>query len=66
MYRVVTKARHHYKGLWRQLVDAGPWHPQENHAQKWAQYLSSTGLYDIVEVESNVRDPGGGFARYRM
>ncbi len=66
MYRVVTKARRQYKGMWRQWVDAGPWHPHEQHAQKWAQYLSSTGLYDIVEVESNMRNASGSPMRYRM
>lgn len=65
MYRVVTKARRQYKGKWCQIIDAGPWHPVEDWALQWATYLSSTGLYDMVEVESNLRESGGN-RRYRV
>ncbi len=64
MYRVVTKAMRQYKGKWHQVIDAGPWHPVEDRALQWANYLSSTGLYDIVEIESNMRDSGD--RRYRV
>ncbi|MDR7307453.1 hypothetical protein J2X15_002740 [Rhodoferax saidenbachensis] len=32
---------------------------------QWANYLSSTGLYDIVEIESNLRDSADS-RRYRV
>ena len=65
MFRVVTKTRRQHKGQWHQVVDAGPWHPEEDQAMRWASYLSSTGMYDVIEVESNVRGPDGN-RRYRF
>lgn len=65
MYRVVTKAMRQFKGTWQQVIDTGPWHPVEDRALQWANYLSSTGLYDIVEIESNLRDSADS-RRYRV
>lgn len=65
MYRVVTKAMRQYRGKWQQVIDAGPWHPVENRALQWANYLSATGLYDTVEIESNLRDSGSD-RRYQV
>jgi hypothetical protein len=36
-------------------IDTGPWQPLEQWARQWADYLSSTGFYDRVEVESTVK-----------
>lgn len=65
MYRIVTKTMRQYKGTWQQVIDAGPWHPVEGHALQWANYLAATGLYDSVEIESNLRDSAGG-RRYQV
>lgn len=53
MYRVVTKTLHWRDGQVRRKVDAGPWHPKEQPARTWADYLRSTGIYDTVLIESN-------------
>ncbi len=52
MYRVVTKQRVPKNGEFRRDVQAGPWQPQEEPVQRWAEYLKGTGFYDCVEVES--------------
>jgi hypothetical protein len=56
MYRVITKTLViQHKGRVR-VIDLGPWQPTENIAQKWAQYLETTGLYDSVTIQSNGQD----------
>jgi hypothetical protein len=53
MYRVVTKTVSVCaRGRIRQ-VDLGPWLPLMADANKWADYLCRTGLYDAVSVQSN-------------
>lgn len=56
MYRVVTKLHVARNGTRKVHVDTGPWHPQEQQAQQWADRFRSTGHYCAVFVESNRRD----------
>jgi hypothetical protein len=67
MYRVVTKSRHMQGGRMKWSIDAGPWQPLEQWARQWADYLGSTGFYDRVEVESNVKStPSDGMYQERQ
>jgi hypothetical protein len=53
MYRVVTNTVSVCnRGRIRQ-VDLGPWLPSMAEANRWADYLRLTGLYDAVSVQSN-------------
>lgn len=56
MYRVVTKTLQVQGEKRLRAIDAGPWQPVEKWARQWAEFLQSTGLYDVVEVESNMQD----------
>ena len=53
MYRVVTKAMVTHSGIRKREIDLGPWQPNEETANSWAQYLTATGRYDSVTVQSN-------------
>lgn len=53
MYRVVT-VQYMPTGLVRKrVVSKGPLHPDREYANRWAEYLRSTGCYYEVRVESN-------------
>jgi hypothetical protein len=54
MFRVVTKSMRWHGNQRLRAVHNDPWHPDEDKAVRWAQYLESTGNYDWVEVESNL------------
>lgn len=53
MYRVVTKTLRYHNGEWRRQIDPGPWQPSQQQAQSWADYLRSTQIYDVVEVQAS-------------
>lgn len=53
MYRVVTKSMVTQSGIRKRQIDLGPWQPYEETARSWAQYLTATGRYDSVTVQSN-------------
>lgn len=38
----------------RRTIHKGPWQPHREWALRWAEYLRATGLYDTVEIESNL------------
>jgi hypothetical protein len=40
-------------GIRKRQIDLGPWQPSEETARSWAQYLTATGRYDSVTVQSN-------------
>lgn len=53
MYRVVT-VQYMPVGLVRKrVISKGPLHPDWQHANRWAEYLRSTGAYYEVRVGSN-------------
>lgn len=55
MYRVVT-VRFLKEGTGRRrIVSKGPLHPDERHANRWAEYLRQMGGYHDVRVEGNRR-----------
>ena len=42
-----------HSGIRKREIDLGPWQPNEETARSWAQYLTATGRYDSVTVQSN-------------
>lgn len=52
MFRVVTKRLIPKDGQVRRETQCGPWQPDEEPVQRWAQYLRHTGRYERVEIES--------------
>ena len=53
MYRVIT-VRFLKQGLGRKReVSRGPLHPDEQHANRWAEYLRAMGCYHEVRVEGS-------------
>ncbi len=54
MYRVVSKTMHIHGAQRRRTIHKGPWQPRREWALQWAEYLRSTGLYDTIEIESNL------------